>query len=638
MRTQLIAAVAAALFNLVAAPSRAAETLPQPVSQRFSGTEAGGDRAAPSTYQYDNGIPTNTWTLGANETCWAHRFSAVGGADAITSVSAAFGVLTNGTPARVFIWQDPTNDGNPADKVLLATANITVQNANTGILNVYTLPAPVPVTGDFYVGVSVVVLEGQFPIPTATPDALVPGRAFYAARVPPIDPATVDLGAWSPNFGTFLLRANGSNAGFTYQGRLTNTGTPYTGNGDIAATIYDAATGGNVVANTFAVLNVTFTQGLFNVRIPAAASTFDPGADRWLEIAVRTPAGAGSYNVLSPRQRITSAPTAISAITATSAASVPWSGITGVPANISLSPWAAAVGGITYSGGAVGIGKFPDVTLDIVQGGVIGNSTVVGSQHDPANSGIKVGFGYQIPGTPEFAGMRAYVNSGSNGCGNSADLLFDTWECNTANSRTVMRITGGGRVGIGTFFPDARTEIDGRTGDGLLISTDNGSPWALRIRNYTALDRGFETGMYVTNDGFFRISNRISNPSGSYAQLASNGAWSALSDARLKTDVTNAEGNLDAALKLRPVNFRWKANGAEDFGLIAQEVREVLPKLVTGDESKDSLTLNYSQLSVVAIGAIQELKADNDRKQREIDDLKSRLAAIEASLRELQSK
>jgi hypothetical protein len=88
-------------------------------------------------------------------------------------------------------------------------------------------------------------------------------------------------------------------------------------------------------------------------------------------------------------------------------------------------------------------------------------------------------------------------------------------------------------------------------------------------------------------------------------------------------------------MKLRPVNFRWKGDGAEDFGLIAQEVRAVLPKLVTGDESKDSLTLNYSQLSVVAIGAIQEQQSRIDALASENAELKARLERLEESLKAL---
>ncbi len=200
------------------------------------------------------------------------------------------------------------------------------------------------------------------------------------------------------------------------------------------------------------------------------------------------------------------------------------------------------------------------------------------------------------------------------------------------NSNTLVVVPSSDRVGIKTSSPDASVEVNGGTSDGLFVRTASSTPWALRIGNDTATAAGFQTGMSVTNDGLFRVTNRISNPNGPFAQLGDNGVWTSTSDARLKTDVTSAENNLAAALKLRPVNFRWKSDGAEDFGLIAQEVRDVLPKLVTGDETKDSLTVNYSQLSVVAIGAIQELKADNDRKQREIDALRARLERLEEAL------
>jgi hypothetical protein len=167
------------------------------------------------------------------------------------------------------------------------------------------------------------------------------------------------------------------------------------------------------------------------------------------------------------------------------------------------------------------------------------------------------------------------------------------------------------------------------------------SNWQMLFINTT--NNTFRGGMRLSNSGFFEVTNGANAANPNLARLNSAGTWSAVSDARLKTDVTSAEGNLTAALKLRPVNFRWKGDGVEDFGLVAQEVREVLPRLVTGDEAKDTLTLNYSQLSVVAIGAIQEQQAQrvSDRTQfdsalaqrdAEIAALKARLAAIEAAL------
>ncbi len=170
----------------------------------------------------------------------------------------------------------------------------------------------------------------------------------------------------------------------------------------------------------------------------------------------------------------------------------------------------------------------------------------------------------------------------------------------------------------------------GLTGQAAVSTDAIGSGWQMLFTNTTV--GNFRGGMRLADNGFFEVTNNSNIASPNFARLAGNGTWTAVSDARLKDDITSAENNLAAAMKLRPVNFRWKGDGVEDFGLIAQEVREVLPRLVTGDETNDTLTLNYSQLSVVAIGAIQELKADNDRKQREIDTLRARLERLEEAL------
>lgn len=52
---------------------------------------------------------------------------------------------------------------------------------------------------------------------------------------------------------------------------------------------------------------------------------------------------------------------------------------------------------------------------------------------------------------------------------------------------------------------------------------------------------------------------------------------------------------------------------------------------------QDTLTVNYSQMSVVAIGAIQELKADNDPKQRQIDALRDHATTRDAEIAELNA-
>jgi len=61
------------------------------------------------------------------------------------------------------------------------------------------------------------------------------------------------------------------------------------------------------------------------VQLDFGSSAFS-GDSRWLEIAVRCPAGGGPYTSLDPRQPLTAAPYALYARGA------PWSGLSGMPA------------------------------------------------------------------------------------------------------------------------------------------------------------------------------------------------------------------------------------------------------------------------------------------------------------------
>ena len=125
-------------------------------------------------------------------------------------------------------------------------------------------------------------------------------------------------------------RGSALGTAFTYQGRLTDGGAPAEGTYDLRFILYDADTGGSQVSSTIMKEDVLVNEGLFTVQLDFGA-VFD-GSLRYLEISVR-PSGSGDvYAVLSPRQALTAAPNAIYASSAGSADSVPWSGITGIPA------------------------------------------------------------------------------------------------------------------------------------------------------------------------------------------------------------------------------------------------------------------------------------------------------------------
>lgn len=121
--------------------------------------------------------------------------------------------------------------------------------------------------------------------------------------------------------------------GFNYQGALDLGGTPANGEFDLRFTLYDSATGGNLIGSPVVLADVAMTQGRFSVMLDFGADAFGPDA-RWLQIEVKE-LDRTQYTLLSPRQRISPVPTAL------------WS----------QAPWRTSGGNLSYTGGKVGIGE-----------------------------------------------------------------------------------------------------------------------------------------------------------------------------------------------------------------------------------------------------------------------------------------
>jgi hypothetical protein len=95
---------------------------------------------------------------------------------------------------------------------------------------------------------------------------------------------------------------------FTYQGQLAVSGANYTGSAEFQATLWAVPSGGTALAtNSPPSLIVGVSNGLFVLPLDFGASF--PGADRWLQLEVRT--AIGPFTLLSPRQKLTAAPYAI---------------------------------------------------------------------------------------------------------------------------------------------------------------------------------------------------------------------------------------------------------------------------------------------------------------------------------------
>jgi hypothetical protein len=117
---------------------------------------------------------------------------------------------------------------------------------------------------------------------------------------------------------------------FSFQGYLRIGSSPANGSYDFSFRLYEEEAGLTPVGPAFEVGDVLVTDGLFQVMLDFGAA-FN-GQARYLQISVRPGAEVGAYTALTPLQLIAPVPYALYAQQAGQAGSVPWSGVSGIPA------------------------------------------------------------------------------------------------------------------------------------------------------------------------------------------------------------------------------------------------------------------------------------------------------------------
>ena len=121
------------------------------------------------------------------------------------------------------------------------------------------------------------------------------------------------------------------------------------------------------------------------------------------------------------------------------------------------------------------------------------------------------------------------------------------------------------------------------------------------------------------------------------------------SSARYKDEVRDMADASSAMMKLRPVTYRFKGqtDGGRQFGLVAEEVEEVLPELVVRNAAGEVEAVSYHEMPAMLLNELQkqqrtiETQASAIERQEQeavaqreqIAELLARLAAVEAQVR-----
>lgn len=93
------------------------------------------------------------------------------------------------------------------------------------------------------------------------------------------------------------------------------------------------------------------------------------------------------------------------------------------------------------------------------------------------------------------------------------------------------------------------------------------------------------------------------------------------SSIRYKSDIHPFRPGINLITRLRPVSFNWSEGGMSDMGLIAEEVANIEPLLVTYNDKGEVEGVKYDRIGVVLINAVREQQEQIEEQRRVIDGL-----------------
>jgi len=270
--------------------------------------------------------------------------------------------------------------------------------------------------------------------------------------------------------------------------------------------------------------------------------------------------------------------------------------------------------GSIYRTGNVGIGtSTPSSTLTVgnAAGTIAGEITLFPCS--TAYEGGQITLKKSVTGSTKDWTIDQYGSSSS-----TAGLRFLT------ENMEVLRMKENGFVGIGTSDPSTKLHI--ATSDGISLKVESSN-----ADNNGMVDLNLTNPNWSLNQEYMFFRNNGAVIGSIYSNTSTGIQFGTTSDYRLKNDFKLFNG-MELVNKIKTYDFAWKLNGTRMYGVIANELQEVVPYLVSG--TKDALdangkiipqTVDYGQLTPILIKALQEQDIKLKELQKQIDDLIRRL-------------
>jgi hypothetical protein len=395
-----------------------------------------------------------------------------------------------------------------------------------------------------------------------------------------------------------VMAAEPSATAFTYRGELVQGGAPAEGVFDLALELYDLPTDGSLLARA-ELAGVEVRDGAFTVVVDFGLPLPGCGVNRFLETHVR-PAGGSEYTRLLPLQPLKSR------------ADCTVDGTLTVTAMLELPDTAASGGvptaGVLFLGGEPFLHGYGSFVGNTFLGRGSGNFSMTGGTSNTA-----VGFeslSSNVTGTGNTAvGYQAH-HSNQVGDANVA-IGASALAANTAGHWNIAIGAGAGSAITGSYNIDIGNE--GVAGDWETIRIGNSD----QFLTYIAGIRGSTTGQ----------ANAIPVLIDSNGQLGTTS-----SSIRAKQDVQDMGDASSRVMNLRPVTFHYTTHpdGPLQYGLVAEEVEQVMPELVVRDATGEVESVAYHEMPAMLLNELQKQQAQIEELRRMVQALTDERSAAEA--------